>query len=162
MKQKLKLLAIGLTLPVLLILDVAPEAPLGIALGREAAAIVGAPMTPGSVAGVARRTTRRTVAVTASATSAAAASSAQQQQAVAQQQAAVTQQQAAVAKQQAAVAQQQSQAAGSPAVGSMVATLPAGCTALAKGGVEYQKCGNVYYRAGFQGNNLVYMVQPQP
>jgi hypothetical protein len=27
------------------------------------------------------------------------------------------------------------------------------------GGVEYQNCGGVYYRAAFQGNNLVYVVQ---
>ena len=29
----------------------------------------------------------------------------------------------------------------------------------AKGGVEYQKCGGVYYRSAFQGNNLVYVAQ---
>jgi hypothetical protein len=28
-----------------------------------------------------------------------------------------------------------------------------------KGGVEYQNCGGVYYRAAFQGNNLVYVVE---
>jgi hypothetical protein len=48
---------------------------------------------------------------------------------------------------------------GAPAVGSIVNTLPAGCTQEAKGGVEYQRCGNIYYRAAFQGNNLVYVVQ---
>jgi len=26
-------------------------------------------------------------------------------------------------------------------------------------GVEYQNCGGVYYRAAFQGSNLVYVVQ---
>ena len=40
--------------------------------------------------------------------------------------------------------------------------LPAGCAAVAKGGVEYYQCGNVYYRAAFQGNNLVYAVVPKP
>jgi hypothetical protein len=50
-------------------------------------------------------------------------------------------------------------AAGTPAVGSIVNTLPAGCKQEAKGGVEYQRCGNVYYRAAFQGNSLVYVVQ---
>jgi hypothetical protein len=129
-------------------------------LGRHAAAVVGAPMTPGSVAGVARRTTRRVVAVEATAASSAAASTAAQQQAVAQQQAATAQQQAAVAQQQAAVAQQQ--AAAAPAVGTVVPALPAGCTPVAKGGIEYQQCGNVWYRAAFQGNNLVYAVVPQP
>jgi hypothetical protein len=122
-------------------------------LGRHAAAVVGAPLTPVSVAGAARRTTRRVVAVEATAASSAAASTAAQQQAVAQQQAATAQQQAAVAQQQAAAA---------PAVGSVVAALPAGCTPTPKGGIEYQRCGNVWYRAAFQGNNLVYAVVPQP
>jgi hypothetical protein len=64
---------------------------------REAEAIVGAPLTPVSVAGVARRTTRRVVATEAAASS-------QQQAATAQQQAAVAQQQQTTAQQQAAVA----------------------------------------------------------
>jgi hypothetical protein len=64
--------------------------------------------------------------------------------------------------QQAAVAQQQAQAAGSPAIGTVVPALPAGCAAAPKGGVEYFRCGNVYYRSAFQGNNLVYAVVPQP
>jgi hypothetical protein len=128
-------------------------------LGRHAAAVVGAPLTPVSVAGAARRTTRRVVAVeataaTAAATTAAASTAAQQQ--------AVAQQQAAVAQQQAAIAQQQAAAAAAPAVGSVVAALPAGCTPTPKGGIEYQHCGNVWYRAAFQGNNLVYAVVPQP
>ena len=156
--------------PLLLLADIAPDVPLGVALGRDAAALVGAPLTPMSVAGVARRTTRRVVAVeataataavatTAAATTAAAAS---QQQAIAQQQAATAAQQQAVAKQQAAVAQQQGQVAGSPAIGTVVAALPAGCTGVAKGGVEYYQCGASWYRAAFQGNNLVYAVVPTP
>ena len=164
-----KFIALGVTLPLLLILDVSSEAPLWLTLTREAAAIVGAPVTPVSVAGVARRTTRRVVAVEATAATSAAAAGAQQQQAVAQQQQAtaaqqqtVAQQQAATAQQQAVVAQQQAQAAGSPPIGSVVSSLPAGCVAAPEGGVEYQKCGNVYYRAAFQGNNLVYVVQQQP
>jgi hypothetical protein len=123
-----------------------------VGLVPEAAAVVGAPMTPFSVAGVARRTTRRVVV----AESAAAQSTAQQQQAVAQQQAATAQQQAATAQQQAAVARQQS---GAPPVGSMVSSLPAGCVQEVRDGVAYQQCGGVYYRPAFQGNNLVYVVQ---
>lgn len=104
---------------------------------REAAAIVGAPLTPVSYAGVARRTTRRTVAVTSSA---AATSSASQQQ------------------------QQQQQAApppapaGSLAVGTVVSALPAGCVSAPVSGVEYYLCNGTYFRAAFQGNNLVYVV----
>ena len=168
-KQMLKAVTLAACLPLLLLAEVSPDAPLGVSLARDALAIVGAPATPASVAGVARRTTRRVVAVEATAattavaaSSAAAASTAQQQQAVAAQQSATAQQQAAVAQQQAAVAQQQAQAAGIPAIGTVVPTLPAGCVAQAKGGVEYQRCGNVYYRAAFQGNNLVYAVVPQP
>ena len=123
---------------------------------REAQAIVGAPMTPMSYAGAARRTTARVVAVETAAVTTAAAS--QQQAAVAQQQAATAQQQAATAQQQAAVAQQQA-AAARPAVGTVVPALPAGCVPEAIGGVEYQRCAGVYYRAAFQGNNLVYVVQ---
>jgi hypothetical protein len=155
MTKTLKLLAFGATLPFLLFADLSPEAPLGVGFVREAAAVVGVPISPVSYAGVARRTTRRVVAVesTAVATTAAASS---QQQAAAQQQAATAQQQ------QAAVAQQQAQAArpaGAPAIGTIVSALPAGCVAAPKGGVEYYNCAEVYYRAAFQGNNLVYVVQ---
>ena len=52
----------------------------------------------------------------------------------------------------------QQAAAAAPAIGTVVPALPAGCTSAPKGGVEYQKCGSTYYRAGFQGNNLVYVV----
>jgi multidrug efflux pump subunit AcrA (membrane-fusion protein) len=151
----LKALAVATALPLLHMADVAPDAPLGLTLIREAHAIVGAPATPMSVAGVARRTTVR-------AASASAATS-QQQAATAQQQQATAQQQAATAKQQAATAQQQQAAAarpaGAPASGAVVNALPAGCKPETKSGVEYQNCGGVYYRSAFQGNNLVYVVQ---
>jgi hypothetical protein len=39
----------------------------------------------------------------------------------------------------------------------VVAALPAGCTQTTSGGVQYSKCGADYYRAAFQGNNLVYI-----
>jgi hypothetical protein len=176
MNRVVKTFVLGLALPMLLLADIAPEAPLGVGFVREAAAVIGAPLTPVSYAGVARRTTRRTVAVVgtssaAAATSAAATSSqqqatAQQQQATAQQQQATAQQQAATAQQQQATAQQQAaaqqKAAGAPPLGSMVATLPSGCAATPINGVEYYKCASgVYYRAAFQGNNLVY-VATQP
>jgi CRISPR/Cas system-associated exonuclease Cas4 (RecB family) len=146
----------------LFVADVSPDALFGVTLGRSAHAIVGIPVSPVSVAGVARRTTRRVVAVEATAATSAAATTSAQQKATAQQQAATAQQQAATAQQQQAVAQQQAatqQKAAPPAVGTVVSTLPLGCTQEAKGGVEYQKCGGVYYRVAFQGNNLVYVVQ---
>ena len=145
-------------------------------LAADAAAIVGAPLTPVSVAGVARRTTRRVVVASAATTSAASASAAsanaaaQSAQASAAQaqsasQASAAQAQAAQAQAQAATASAASaqaaaaRPAGAPAVGSVVATLPAGCVPAQKDGVEYQNCGGVYYRAAFQGSNLVYVVQ---
>jgi hypothetical protein len=140
----------------LLLADFAPGDLSGWRPLREAQAIVGAPMTPVSYAGVARRTTARVVTAETVAVTTAAAS--QQQAAVAQQQAATAQKQAATAQQQAAVAQQQA-AAARPAVGTVVSTLPAGCAPEAIGGIEYQRCAGVYYRAAFQGNNLVYVVQ---
>ena len=91
------------------------------------------------------------------ATASAAAQS--QQSAAAQQQAAIAQQQAATAQQQAAAAA----AAGKPLpLGTVVAALPPGCTSTPVGGVEYYYCGANFYRAAFQGNNLVYVTTAQP
>jgi hypothetical protein len=158
-RKTLKAFVVAAALPLLYLADVAPDARPGLTLVREAHAIVGAPLTPVSVAGVARRTTARTVAAGSAATSATAqqqAASAQQQQATAQQQKATAEQQAATAKQQQAAA---ARPAGAPAAGTVVSTLPAGCKPETKSGVEYQNCGGVLYRSGFQGNNLVYVVQ---
>jgi biotin carboxyl carrier protein len=160
--QLLKTLAVSAALPLLYLADAAPDAAPGMTLIRDAQAIVGAPATPVSVAGVARRTTRRVVVAETSAAAATTSATAQQQAATAQQQQATAQQQAATAQQQAATAQQQAAAArpaGAPAVGTVVNALPAGCKPETKNGVEYQNCGGVFYRAAFQGNNLVYVVQ---
>lgn len=121
---------------------------LGAAFALETAAIVGAPATPVSVAGVARRTTRRTVAVAS--TEAAAASAASASAASAQ---------ASAAAASASAAQASAAAAGAPAVGTVVTALPAGCTSVQKNGMAYSNCGGVYYRAAFQGETLVYVVQ---
>ncbi len=123
----------------------------------SAQALIGLPFTPLSFAGVARRTTRRVVAV--GATSAAMAAGAEQS-ALAQQQAATAQQQQqAVAQQQAAVAAQQSRPPWAPAIGTVVQSLPGGCSSAPRGGIEYYDCGGVSYRSAFQGSNLVYVVQ---
>lgn len=117
---------------------------------------------------------RRSAVVGYAAGSATASAAAQSQQsAAAQQQAAITQQQAATAQQQSATAQQQSAtaqqqaaaaaAAGKPLpLGTVVAALPPGCTSTPVGGVEYYSCGANFYRAAFQGNNLVYVTTAQP
>jgi hypothetical protein len=140
---------LGASFVALFAVDFAPGAPLGVGFVREAAAIVGMPLTPMSYAGVARRTTRRVVyteaAVATTATAAAAGA------------AAAT----------AAAAQPRPPSPPPPAgpvpLGTVVSALPAGCVATPIGGVEYYNCapGVYYHRAAFQGNNLVY-VAAQP
>lgn len=139
-----------------------PDVRGGVRLDSAAHAIVGAPLTPVSYAGVARRTTRRTVVVASSASASASASqqqaaASQQQAAAAEQQAAAAQQQAAAAEQQAAAAQQQAAAAKLP-VGTTVSALPSGCSTVNISGADYFNCGGTYYRAAFQSNNIVYVV----
>jgi hypothetical protein len=143
MKRFIKLAILGCSLLGLLLADLSPQAPLGVALVKEAAAIVGVPISPVSFAGVARRTTRRAVVVSGSYA------------------AAGYQQQTAVAEQQAADAPQQAQRpAGAPPLGAIAGSLPEGCAknTITVGDVQYYDCSGVYYRAAFQGNNLVYVV----
>jgi hypothetical protein len=129
----LKALVIALSLPLLYLADRSTDTELGLTLISEAHAIVGRPFTPLSVAGVARRTTVRAAAASA-ATPAPPVATPQAQTAAAR-------------------------PAGAPPVGTVVSTLPAGCQAEIRSGVEYQNCGGVLYRSGFQGNNLIYVVQ---
>ena len=159
--QLLRALVVAAALPLLYLADASPDSPQGLTLLRAAYAVVGAPLTPMSVAGVARRSTARAAVASTSATSQQQAATAQQQQATAQQQQATAQQQAATAQQQAATAQHPAAArpAGAPPAGAVVNALPAGCKPETRNGVEFQNCGGVIYRAAFQGNNLIYVVQ---
>jgi Sec-independent protein translocase protein TatA len=109
---------------------------------------------------------RRTAVVAYSA----GAASGEAKAAASSQQAAAAQQQAAAAQQQAAAAQQQATAAPPPPaaaagqplpVGTVVSALPKGCVSTPVGGVEYYYCAGNFYRAVFQGNQLVY-VTAQP
>lgn len=126
-----------------------------------ALAIVGAPLTPVSVAGVARRTTRRTVVVagSAAASSAAASQTAAANQAAAQSAAAASQSaaaSAAAAQSAAATAQAASSKTTGPAAaaaGAALASLPEGC--VAKG--EVFQCGNATYKPYVQGGAIVYV-----
>ena len=102
---------------------------------RSASAVIGAPMTPASYAGVARRTTRRVVYTEAAVASSAAAAPAAH-----------------------ASTPPPAPAPAALPVGTIVSALPANCEAATIGGVAYSYCGGVYYRAGFQGNNVVYIV----
>jgi membrane protein involved in colicin uptake len=100
-----------------------------------------------------------TVAVTsAAAANVAAANMAAENAAAAQAAAAnAAAAQAAAANAAAAAAAAQQAAAGLP-VGAMVPSLPPGCGSTVIGGVNYFQCGSVFYRAGFQGNSVVYIV----
>ena len=46
---------------------------------------------------------------------------------------------------------------GSVPLGTIVSSLPAGCTATVIGNVDYRLCAGTYYRATFQGSSLVYV-----
>ena len=113
-----------------------------------------------AIFGVRRRTMRRTAVIVGSAVhaeDAAQVAAAQQQAAAAQQQAAAAQKQAA-----AATAPPPPASAGKPLpMGTVVHSLPSGCTPTPVGGQEYYYCGGNFYRAVFQGNSLVY-VTAQP
>ncbi len=136
----------------------------GLVIPRVAEAIVGAPVTPVSAAGVARRTCRRTVAVTSTATASAAAS----QQAATSQQAAAANEaaahsaaaanEAAAAANQAAAAATAAAAAPALAPTAMVASLPAGCISAG----DVFQCGTVYYKPYLQGTQVVYAVVAGP
>ena len=140
MKRTLKPLVLGSALAALFAVELAPDAPLALRVARNAHAIIGAPLTPMSYAGVARRTTRRVVATEATVATAATASA------------------AAAAAAQPKPPPPPPPAAGPVPIGTVVHALPPGCAATPIGGVEYYNCApGVYYRAAFQGNNLVYV-----
>jgi hypothetical protein len=140
MKKMLKPIVLGLSLPALLLVDFSSDAPRGLVVGREAAAIIGVPLSPVSVAGVARRTTRRVVATEAAVATTAAA-----------------------AQPKPPPPPPPAQAPAGPVpIGTVVHALPPGCAPTPIKGVEYYNCGpGVFYRSAFQGNNLVY-VAAQP
>jgi hypothetical protein len=150
MKILLKPAVIAAFSVVMLFGELSSQAPLGIQLVPAAHAIIGLPFTPLSFAGVARRTAFRTAAWTGAAAEETAAAD----------------QQAAVARQQASAAEAASYvppspppaAAGKPLpLGTVVSSLPAGCTSTPVGGVDYFYCGGNFYRAAFHGSQLVYV-----
>lgn len=113
-----------------------------------------------------RRRTAVVVGATVHAADSAQIAQAQQQTAAAQQEATAAKQEAAAAKQQAAAAATPTPppaAAGRPLpLGTVVAALPSGCVATPVGGEAYYYCGGNFYRAAFQGNQLVYVtIQPK-
>ena len=157
MNTILRMAAVAIALVLMLMADV-PLLP--VQLVPEAQAILGV-----------RRRTAVVAGATVHAADSAQMAQAQQQTAAAQQQAAVAQQQAAAAEKEAAAAKQQAAAAATPPppaaagkplpLGTVVSALPPGCVATPVGGEAYYYCGGNFYRAVFQGNQLVY-VTAQP
>ena len=132
-------LLLGIAGASLLCLDNLPGNPVDIGFIARAEAIIGRPATPMSYAGVARRTAYVAAPVARTA-------------AVATTAAVVTTAAVASSEQHAASSQQVLE------VGTAVAALPGGCESATINGVNYSKCGGVYYRPAYQGNTLVYIV----
>ena len=117
-----------------------------------------------AIFGVRRRTAFRTAVVVSSMDSAKVASANQQAAAATAQAAAATAEAAAVkAQAAAAVVPPPPAASGQPLpMGTVVSALPPGCVSTPVGGVEYYYGGGNFFKAVFQGNNLVYVtVQPK-
>jgi hypothetical protein len=165
MKKILMPIVLTALLVFMAIRDFMPNSPWGLGFVRNAEAIIGMPRTPLSYAGVARRSMYRgaAVATTAAVTSAAAANAAAANMAAANAAAAqaaaanTAAAQTAAANAAAATAAAQNAAAALP-IGATVPYLPPGCGSTLINGVNYFNCGGVYYRAGFQGNSVVYIV----
>jgi hypothetical protein len=158
MKIMFKTLAFVCLLGLFLGVDLVGDIPPKVVFVKDAQAIIGLPFTPLSFAGVARRTTRRmwwatgaAVASTSAAAAAAAAAYAPPPTTVV-----VTQ-----APPPATVVVTHAPSSSVP-IGTVVAALPAGCTQVVVGGVSYSDCGGAFYKAAFQGNNLVYVVVGNP
>jgi len=136
MKMILKTAVLSVSAGLLFLVDVPPQFPLHVELVPEAQAILG----------VRRRAFRRgavvgaSVAATDSAAYAAEAS------------------QPAAAPPPAPAPAPAPAADGKPLpLGTVVSSLPAGCTSTPVGGVNYYYCAGNFYRATFQGNSLVYV-----
>ena len=127
-----------------------PDSPLSLRFVGNAEAIIGMPWTPLSYAGVARRSMYRQAVWNAAAVNAAAANAAPAQASAANAAAAQANAEAAAAAAQ--------RAAASLPIGTTVPYLPPNCASTVINGVNYFNCGGIFYRAGFQGNNVVYIV----
>jgi type II secretory pathway pseudopilin PulG len=134
-----------------------PETMLGAGFVGEAQAfvVVAHPPRPMAVVGAVAVTTAVVASTTASASAAKqananAAAQANQAAAQANQSAAQANQAAAEAKAAAAKAP--------PPVGTIVTTLPAGCTQTKLNNVDYLRCGSTYYKPTMAGDTAVFVV----
>ena len=130
MKTNLKSAIIGVCTVLMFMFEPSPQLPLQVELVPQAHAVFG----------VRRRAFRRGVIIGGSAAAAETAAVAADSQ-------------AATAPPPPAPA-----ASGAPLpIGTVVQSLPGGCTSTPQGGVNYYYCGGNFYRAVFQGNQLVYV-----
>lgn len=153
-QAKVKTLSLA-ALPLLMLLGVEfrDDGQIRPAFGQAAHAVIGVPVSPMSVGGVARRSTRRAVAYTSTASASAAASSAAAADAAAAEAA------AAEAEAANAAAQAAQPAAAALPTGTVVSALPSGCTSTVIDGGSYFNCAGTIYKPTFKSNNLVYVVQ---
>ena len=164
MKAYLMPIVLSASLVLVSVADFLPNSPLRLGFVRNAEAIIGMPWTPLSFAGVARRSMYREAAWNAAAMNVAAANAAAANMAYAN--AAASQAaaanaaaaQAAAANAAASAAAAQRAPGAAVPIGTIVPNLPSGCSSIVISGVNYFNCAGVYYRAGFQGNNIVYIV----
>ncbi len=116
---------------------------------KDAKAVVGVPVTPGSVAGttrrVARRTVRRRTAVVAGTAASAGAASA-----------------AASSKPASTVVVVTDKSGTAVPVGTIIPALPDGCKSVVISGATYFNCAGAHYKPAFQGSALVYVVVEKP
>jgi len=126
--------------------EMAPGTGVKVGLISDANALIGRPLTPFSFAGVARRTAYRgAIYAGAAATTAAVATAAVATAPV-------------YAQPYYAPIAPPPPAGTSLPVGTVVSALPGGCVSAPVNNIEYYLCNGTYYRASFQGNNLVYVV----
>ena len=134
-----------------------PEAMLGVNFVNEAQAVV----VVRGVAPVARVATAAvvTTAVVASTTASASAAKQANANAAAQaNQAAAQANQSAAQANQAAAEAKAAAANAPPPVGTIVTTLPAGCSQTKLNNVDYLRCGSTYYKPGLVGDTAVFVV----
>lgn len=145
MKTIFKIAILGGCLVLMFMLDVPPNLPLQVQLVPDAHAIFG----------VRRRAFRRGVVIGSSVALADAASASA---VAAESRAAAPPPSPAPQPAAAPPPPPPAAATGKPLpLGTVVHTLPAGCTSTPVGGVNYFYCSGNFYRAVFQGNQLVYV-----
>ena len=159
MKTLLMPIALTASLVFIPIANFLTDSPLRLGFVSNAEAIIGMPWTPFSFAGMARRSMYREAVWNAAAENAAAANllppRTLRRRRLPPQMPPLHRQPRRTL--QAARPPPRGQPSALP-IGTTVPYLPPNCTSSVINGVNYFNCDGVYYRAGFQGNNIVYIV----